>query len=626
MVTLNINNIDKQYHNAIQKLGKRYNFTIGSEGLGVYIKRNEQANLEIIKQKNEINITYQKTCDLLRGIGECVRRLATSQEDFRVSYERQFKSNGVMVDCSRNGVINVTYMKEIIDTLAIIGHNTLMLYMEDIYTIDEEPYFGYMRGRYTKEELKEIDTYAADMGIEVIPCIQTLAHIDQFFRWEQIREKYIDIDNILLVNTEETNQLIENMIKSLAECFTSKKIHVGMDEAYNLGRGKYIDRFGLRSKQYIMREHLKTIVSITNKYGMRPIIWDDMFFNHYGVGDGDEASIPDGVDLMYWDYYNNTKEHYTERINQRKALGTKVMFAGGAWRWIGYVPHHSKTFVASNAALMACKEEGIQEVIATAWADDGCEAPVSTLLFGAVLFGEHGYNYEVNEEDFKDKLKFYTGMSYEHHMKQEEFDILPDMKNPANTTNLSKYLFYEDPLCSLFIKHIEAVKIDLTSYYEALEDDFKKMSKAYQKDSNNGIIMDLYAAYAAVLKYKWNLGKNILEAYKNKDKVALTEICIKQIEPIIVALKAFRKCRLKEWTYCNKSFGFEVLDYRIGGMIQRLYTAKEQIQAYNNDEIEKIAELEEERLPLTHYKEEGMGEIIHYNQAQKSMTASRIIW
>jgi hypothetical protein len=37
------------------------------------------------------------------------------------------------------------------------------------------------------EELKEIDVYAQKCGMEVIPCIQTLAHLNQIFRWPKYR-------------------------------------------------------------------------------------------------------------------------------------------------------------------------------------------------------------------------------------------------------------------------------------------------------------------------------------------------------------------------------------------------------------------------------------------------------
>ena len=83
-----------------------------------------------------------------------------------------------------------------------MGYNQLYLYTEDTYEIKDEPYFGYMRGRYTENELKEIDDFAFSFGVEVIPCIQTLAHLNGIFRWKEFK-KINDINDILLVDDKE---------------------------------------------------------------------------------------------------------------------------------------------------------------------------------------------------------------------------------------------------------------------------------------------------------------------------------------------------------------------------------------------------------------------------------------
>ncbi len=75
----------------------------------------------------------------------------------------------------KNGVLNLDYAKELIRTMACMGHTVMMLYMEDVYEVEGEDYFGYLRGKYTKRELTELDDYAYDYGVELIPCIQALA-------------------------------------------------------------------------------------------------------------------------------------------------------------------------------------------------------------------------------------------------------------------------------------------------------------------------------------------------------------------------------------------------------------------------------------------------------------------
>ena len=87
-----------------------------------------------------------------------------------------YKHFGVMLDCSRNAVMKPAVVKKLIDYLKKFGYNTLELYTEDTFRPDGEPYFGYLRGGYTGADIREIDAYAASRGVELIPCIQTLAH------------------------------------------------------------------------------------------------------------------------------------------------------------------------------------------------------------------------------------------------------------------------------------------------------------------------------------------------------------------------------------------------------------------------------------------------------------------
>ncbi|MFD2044901.1 hypothetical protein ACFSTA_14550 [Ornithinibacillus salinisoli] len=50
------------------------------------------------------------------------------------------------------------------------------------------------------------------------------------------------------------------------------------------------------------------------------------------------------------------------------------------------------------------------------------------------------------------------------------------------------------------------------------------------------------------------------------------------------------------WFEMNKPFGWEVLEVRYGGLIMRTETAQSRIKQWINDRINRIEELEEERL------------------------------
>ena len=282
------------------------------------------------------------------------------------------KRFGVMLDMSRNAIMKVEEVKNFVRILSSFGYNTIMLYTEDTYEVENEPYFGYMRGRYTQTELKEIVAYCESLGMEVIPCIQTLAHLNQIFRWPAY-SPIRDCDDILLVGEERTYELIENIFKTVKNCFSSQYIHIGMDEAHNVGLGEYLSRNGYEHRSTILQKHLKRVVEIANKYGLKPLIWSDMFYKlatkgwYYApnaeVTEEIKALVPSEVSLVYWDYYNTDKATFDRLITSHQEFNNEIWFAGGAWTWEGFAPHNAYTLKTMSPAMLSANEHGVENII-----------------------------------------------------------------------------------------------------------------------------------------------------------------------------------------------------------------------------------------------------------------------
>ena len=169
------------------------------------------------------------------------------------------KRFGVMLDMSRNAVMKPEELKKFAATIKKMGYNMIQLYTEDTYEVPGEPYFGYLRGKYSQAELKDMAAYCDSIGVELIPCIQTLAHLNQLFYWKPYAA-INDTDDILMVGDERTYELIENMLKSVKECFTSNVVNIGIDEAHMVGLGKYLDKNGFENRFSIIRRHLDRVL------------------------------------------------------------------------------------------------------------------------------------------------------------------------------------------------------------------------------------------------------------------------------------------------------------------------------------------------------------------------------
>ena len=252
MIVYNLDAIDKEWNAPLLEIITMQGNCVGINGIKLTLEKGSR--FSVVLKNDTLRITYTKKCEVFRGIALLGNTLP---ENGKVEFAQKcyFDRLGLMTDCSRNAVMNVQGVKKLIRYLAMMGYTELQLYTEDTYEVAEEPFFGYLRGRYTKEELKELDAYAQAFGIELVPCIQTLAHLKTIMRWKPY-QPIVDCASIILVGEERTYELIENMFKTLSECFTSRRVNIGMDEASMLGLGKYLQKNGYKNRYEIMIFHL----------------------------------------------------------------------------------------------------------------------------------------------------------------------------------------------------------------------------------------------------------------------------------------------------------------------------------------------------------------------------------
>ena len=504
------------------------------------------------------------------------------------------KRFGAMLDMSRNAVMKPEKVKEYVKILKDFGYNMVMLYTEDTYEVEGEPYFGYLRGRYSIQELKDIVSYCKELGMEIIPCIQTLAHLAPIFKWNAYKGIH-DTDDIMLVGDERTYELIENMFKTLRLIFDCELIHVGMDEAHMLGLGKYLDKHGFEKRFDILYRHLERVKEIATKYGFKPIMWSDMFFrlaNHgqyYAkpemVTDKVVNACPEGIDLVYWDYYHDTVEHYVDMMAAHKKFKGETWFAGGAWCWKGFAPDNKASMKSMLPAMKVCADENVENIIMTMWGDDGREcSPYAILpsLYAIRRFYDGVTDMQIIKSEFAAK----TG---------EDFDAMCYLDEPDSVNsngkfayNVSKHMLYSDT----FLGFLD------TTVKEGGGKEYSEIAKNlhdFAKPSKYGYIFESMAALCDVLEIKYELGVKTRKIYKSGDKSAL-ETVLDDYRELVRRLDIFYKAFKGMWYKENKPHGFDIQDQRLGGLRGRIISCTQRIEDYLNGEIESIPELEEELL------------------------------
>lgn len=586
-------------------LSTDFGYELDSDGLKVQVENKSGCAIYIAKKGNQATIQYSEKIHFFRALGLLLEALK-EKEEFEIIEECQFTTNGVMFDISQgNAVMRVDTIKDFIKRMAVMGLNMLMMYAEDSYEVKEEPYFGYMRGKYTCEELKECDEFADTFGIEMIPCIQTLAHLPDVLKWPVYSDMQDDGET-LLVGNEKVYEFIDHIISAASAPFRSKRIHIGMDEAWHLGLGAYLHQNGLKRKFDIMNEHLARVLEIVKKYDLQPMFWSDMYFRAASKsGDYYDQSadipqevidaVPKGAQLVYWDYYHDNEEYYRNFIQRHRKFGSEPIFAGGIWTWIGFNANWGKTFRTTNPALNACKKEGIKEVFVTIWGDNGTESNVYSNLLGLQLFAEHGYSNELDMEKLKKRFEFCTGCRYDDFIAIKYLDEVPGTdEDNMETFNPCKYLMWQDILTGLFDKNIEG--LPLNAHYENLT---KTFETSITRNGQYGFLFEFLAKISHVLALKSEMGIKITQAYRNGERAILKNVIEKELPELEKRVKELRGCHKEQWFVINKALGWDIMDMRYGALLIRIQTAMEEIKDYLDGKLKCLEELEEERLSFS---------------------------
>ena len=134
-----------------------------SESAPVCVSVKQGDKISLSGSKEAISLTYGKKNELYRAISLIPAFL---RGDEAIEETDRYDMLCYMADMSRNAVFSIEGAKRMIRYMATMGYNSLMLYTEDTYEIPEYPFFGYMRGRYTKEELQYIDSEGEKLGID----------------------------------------------------------------------------------------------------------------------------------------------------------------------------------------------------------------------------------------------------------------------------------------------------------------------------------------------------------------------------------------------------------------------------------------------------------------------------
>lgn len=560
------------------------NIKIEKDGIPVNVRHGDKLSVKV--NDKEGSIVYSKRVEFFRALSY-IEQYGTSCD---VEESAKLQNVGVMLDLTLNGVMTPKALARYFSKMALMGLNTAIV--KQLMEVDSQPFYGYLRGRYTAEEMRQIDDYAYSLGIEIIPGIDTLAHLECEISWPALGG-LSDSKGVLCVGEENTYKFIEDCLKALTAPYRSSRVFIGLDETLRIGRGKYLRKHGFKETADIISEHVENMRPIFERLGLKPMMWSDIYLDKPGNSSVISASKDMGI-MYKAEAAADTKAE----LDTLKNISSNVMYVGESCFKCSVVPRYDITVNSVAFDLAECINSGVKEAVALMSCEDGAEADYFAGLYLLQVYAEMMYTGEYNETNVKARFAACAGADADAFLGLNEFDTLGGVKG-----NPCKFLLYQDPIIPMFEKDCEGYK------FSELYSELKTKCAAWRvKNPEYAVMFDFYEKLAAMLseKCKWHeAAGNIV---RSKDRAAAKELAM-TAPAIVTAMNELRKAWRNMWYDTRKIAGFEVVDVRLGGAAQRMSSAGRRMKMFADGVIDDIEELSAPKLPYATFKDGTIGRV-----------------
>ncbi|MBO5907788.1 MAG: family 20 glycosylhydrolase [Clostridia bacterium] len=591
-------NLPEEYKPALEILGKR----LGTDAIDLGVEYSPSEEI-IVSFDGKIGaIKCSKKHHFARALGLFVQNYKKNGgKPFKKTEKADFETLSCMLCVSSYARHTLDSLKEFAEYMALFGFNQMLMYMEDMYEIPGRPFFGYMRGRYTYAELKELDDYAYDLGIEVVACMQTLGHLFHYLQWPEangIKENAM----VLEPENENTYKFVEEMIINSSAPFRSKRIHIGCDETHGLGMGSYFKKHGYKEPLELFVGHVNRVAEICKKHGLKPMMWSDMFiafssktYNNYDkeavISDEIKALVNPEIDLVFW-HYGQFLDCDAPLIDKHVELnGRAPIFAGGVRIWQSALCDNIFSEKATRVSLPVCKEKGVKEVVITVWCYN--RTIYQTCLLELARYGEFCYN----DDDLgtRDYFEFITGASYDAFMMMSNFNYLyetDEQKAAASYWNDTQgRRFYEcDIMQNVVEKNMQ--ECAYSGYHRRNADWFRPLCET---ESEWTYLYRFCRALFEHMAVKFEIVENLTPAYKRGDREMLKKIA-DELLPEYIKWND-ESCELHMYHKDKYLYPYAAgTESSYGAKRQRALGAIRRIKKYLSGELSTLVELDEEKL------------------------------
>ncbi len=308
--------------------------------------------------------------------------------------EPDFALRGIMLDISRGKVPNPQTLRDMVDLCVSLKLNVLMLYTEHTFRFRRHPEIGADASPLDAETLRDLDAYAAERFVDLVPCLQSLGHMEHILKLPRYRElAETEMGWTIAPAHPGSIELIEDLYDEYLPNFRSRYFNANCDEPWDLGRGKSQLRSQALGPGGLYLQHIGQLQELAAHHQKRTMIWGDVVHAH-------PERIPEiDKDLILLDWWYEAEFDY-ERVSVFQENQLEFGVCPGTSSWNSLFPRIANSVANISEWARAGREHGALALINTDWGDCGHYNLQGNSFFAFAWGAQQSWSGELPERDF----------------------------------------------------------------------------------------------------------------------------------------------------------------------------------------------------------------------------------
>lgn len=308
-------------------------------------------------------------------------------------------NRGVMLDVCRDRVPTLETLYTLIDQMAGLKINQVQLYTEHTFAYRGHEMVWQDASPITGEEILLLDAYCKARFVELVPNQNSFGHMHRWLIHEPYRhlaESPEGIEHSFSMQREPFSicptdpgsiALLGDLYDQLLPHFSSRQFNVGLDETFELGRGRSKAECEARGTGRVYLDFLLKIHRLVAEHGRTMQFWSDII-----VRDEPElvAELPRDVIALEWGY--EADYPFAEHAALLAASGRSFYMCPGTSSWNTLAGRTDNAIGNLQNAAVNGFAHGAIGYLNTDWGDNGHAQPLPVSYLGFLAGAAFSWN------------------------------------------------------------------------------------------------------------------------------------------------------------------------------------------------------------------------------------------